>query len=1024
MKTKNKPMKTYIKNLFLLPALIAGLGLIPAGRVTAQTFTNLHNFTGGSGGATPRAGLILSGATLYGTTYQNDSSGGYGTVFKVNTNGTGFTNLHTFTATSGSLYTNSDGAYPSGELILSGNTLYGTAGSGGSSGSGTVFAVNTNGTGFTTLYSFTATSIPTPSSPSSTNLDGAYPGGGLILSGNTLYGAAQSGGRSGSGTVFAVNTNGTGFAVLHSFASVVVGYPNSGGAVPRGSLILSGNTLYGTAGQGGSGAGGTVFAVNINGSGFTNLHNFNYDSDGYEPLGGLILSGTTLYGTTFIGGSPLYPGDGIVFAVNTDGTGFTNLYTFSDVDQSYYTNRDGAHSWAGLVLSDNTLTLYGTTREGGGGGGTVFAVNTDRTGFLNLHNFTRGSASYPSTNSDGAGPFAGLILSGNTLYGTASALGSSSHGTVFALNPPVLTHVGPLGYSTGGTPARSSNPWQFTVAYSNPVSGVGLTVQSTLTTNRPGSWATLASMTQSNGNWSANPAFVPTGDRYFRVVASAPGWVSSVSDLVGPITVLQGFDPWGYFSYATTVPYSTATPWGFVIGQPSQIPGMSLRVQSSATPDVVNSWTDLPGGGQMIRQSDGVNWGIGTTNLPTGAAVYFRVIASASNYVDLVSAELGTFDIGLPLPVHQINLTHGGTYTLQSTDGGFWAGVMHVIHVVGAFIHLIHDGTTASQGAITLTADPGASVDLQVAKDQTLTAPSGVNVGPRASVFVSGTVNGPVSVGIPVVSNDGGSVVSHDGGSLAQDGGTAALAAQIAQNGLISEKGGGLISQDGGGLISQDGGGLTGHAGPAVTVASKTPLTPRPNIPAFTQPTFTGIMTVNGNYSQFPGTALIIGIAGTNTLDEGAQQFDQLVISGQANFIGGTIVFVLLDPDDQTNLANAFQPPDGATFDVVVASNILVHALHVLGPVWGDGLFFKGGVVTLTNGLQAVRLMATHIPPEIFIQNAGSELHLVYGTNYTGYTVQSTPTLSPTNWTTFSTGTNLVVLSATNTSRFFRLRKP
>jgi len=34
-------MKTYIKNLFFLPALIAGLGLIPAARVTAQTFTTL-----------------------------------------------------------------------------------------------------------------------------------------------------------------------------------------------------------------------------------------------------------------------------------------------------------------------------------------------------------------------------------------------------------------------------------------------------------------------------------------------------------------------------------------------------------------------------------------------------------------------------------------------------------------------------------------------------------------------------------------------------------------------------------------------------------------------------------------------------------------------------------------------------------------------------------------------------------------------------------------------------------------------
>ena len=41
-------------------------------------------------------------------------------------------------------------------LILSGNTLYGTAYYGGSAGNGTVFALNTNGTGFTTLHTFTA----------------------------------------------------------------------------------------------------------------------------------------------------------------------------------------------------------------------------------------------------------------------------------------------------------------------------------------------------------------------------------------------------------------------------------------------------------------------------------------------------------------------------------------------------------------------------------------------------------------------------------------------------------------------------------------------------------------------------------------------------------------------------------------------------------------------------------------------------------------------------------------------------
>src|SRR5438874_12439591 len=71
-----------------------------------------------------------------------------------------------------------------------------------------VCKVNTEGTGFMTLLSFTNGS------------DGANPVAGLNLSGNTLYGTAQIGGSSGSGTVFALNTDGTGFTILHSFTGL------------------------------------------------------------------------------------------------------------------------------------------------------------------------------------------------------------------------------------------------------------------------------------------------------------------------------------------------------------------------------------------------------------------------------------------------------------------------------------------------------------------------------------------------------------------------------------------------------------------------------------------------------------------------------------------------------------------------------------------------------------------------------------------------------------------------------------
>jgi uncharacterized repeat protein (TIGR03803 family) len=117
----------------------------------AQTFKTLHDFTAGSDGGSPQAGLILSSNTLYGTAYGGGSSGsgtGSGTVFALNTDGTSFGTLYRFTA-------GSDGAFPSGRLLLWGNTLYGTAQTGGGSRQGTVFALSADGTGFTTLHSFT-----------------------------------------------------------------------------------------------------------------------------------------------------------------------------------------------------------------------------------------------------------------------------------------------------------------------------------------------------------------------------------------------------------------------------------------------------------------------------------------------------------------------------------------------------------------------------------------------------------------------------------------------------------------------------------------------------------------------------------------------------------------------------------------------------------------------------------------------------------------------------------------------------
>ena len=423
-------MKIYIKNLFVLPTLIASLDLLPVSLVTAQTFTPLKSFLNGSDGiydgSNPNSGLILSGNTLYGTTYYNNGITGMnnGAVFAVDIFGKNFRTPHIFSVESKSNlnYTNSDGANPSAGVILSGNTLYGTAQYGGSIGLGTVFSVNTDGTGFTNLHNFTFDG----------GSDGNLPTAGLILSGNKLYGTASGGGIYGQGTVFAVNTNGTGFTTMHSFtveSKSNLNYTNSDGANPNASLILSGITLYGTTPNGGIAGWGTLFAINTNSTGFTNLYSFTGGSDGANPFG-LILVGNKLYGAAGSGGSS---GKGTLFAINTNGTDFTTLYSFTG-------GSDGAYPNAVLILSG--YTLYGTTAGGGSSGnGTVFAVNTDGTGFTNLYSFTATSG-FNRMNGDGANP-EGVILFANTLYGTAYYGGGVGAGTLFRLSlpPPQLTII-------------------------------------------------------------------------------------------------------------------------------------------------------------------------------------------------------------------------------------------------------------------------------------------------------------------------------------------------------------------------------------------------------------------------------------------------------------------------------------------------------------------------------------------------------------------------------------------------------
>jgi uncharacterized repeat protein (TIGR03803 family) len=417
---------------FIASAIALSVSTALSFQATAQVFNNLHNlaFVDGTG---PVANLIVSSNTLYGATrtYGGGNAGGSGSVFSMNVNGSGFTNLHTFSAIA------PEAGNLAGSLVLSGGLLYGTATFGGSSNYGAIFAIGTNGLGLTNLFNFqsTGSDFPYPNSV------GAYPLAGLILIGNTFFGTANGGGTNGGGTFFAVNTNGTGFTNLYNFSFATGNYPSK-------DLILAGGVFYGTTGSGGDHGVGTIFKINTNGAGYTNFYSFSQTSgpdrtnnDGAFPACSLVLSGTNLYGTASEGGDL---GGGTVFMIDTNGTAITTLHAFAATNGITGVNVGGARPRSGLTLVSNVL--YGITFTGGtSGNGTVYKINTDGSGFTTLYNFsatngfgTNGTGG--GTNFDGAHPVGGLLFAGGTLYGTASEGGTASFGTIFSISfPPTLT---------------------------------------------------------------------------------------------------------------------------------------------------------------------------------------------------------------------------------------------------------------------------------------------------------------------------------------------------------------------------------------------------------------------------------------------------------------------------------------------------------------------------------------------------------------------------------------------------------
>ncbi len=213
----------------------------------SYVYTVLHQFPDGAvtsgDGETPWASLLEArDGRLYGAT-QLGGSGGRGTIFTLNKDGSDYKVLVNLTGLAG------DGARPYAALIeaASEDALYFTTRNGGGGERGTVCKLQRAGgigdyTVLTRLKQF-------PAGIS----DGRQPFSPLVEGGDgRLYGTAYVGGSGGFGTVFRMNPDGTAYTVLKSFSNTGDGRSPFAGLIQDGSGVF-----YGTA----EGNGGVVFKL-------------------------------------------------------------------------------------------------------------------------------------------------------------------------------------------------------------------------------------------------------------------------------------------------------------------------------------------------------------------------------------------------------------------------------------------------------------------------------------------------------------------------------------------------------------------------------------------------------------------------------------------------------------------------------------------------------------------------------------------------------------------------------------------